>query len=118
MTVKFCYCPKCKELRPKNWHSGNTCYKCLDDCIVYKVPRTALGYLMYLCDIIAAGLLILYVAYYNANMSWAKFISQVSENVLIIVLFAFIILSFVFGYMDLKYTTERAWDRIPIEKKN
>ena len=115
--MKFCYCPKCKELRPKGWRSSNTCFKCLDECVVYSVPRTALGYLMYVCDLIAAGMLVLYVAYYNANISWASFIGSVDQTAFILALFVFIALSFVLGYVDLKYTTERAWNQIPSEGK-
>ncbi len=116
--MKFCYCPKCKELRPKGWHSSTNCYKCQDECIIYQVPRTALGYLMYLCDLIAAGMLVLYVAYYHAEQSWASFIGSVNETVFILALFGFIALSFVFGFVDLKYTTERAWNQIPGNRKD
>jgi prepilin signal peptidase PulO-like enzyme (type II secretory pathway) len=46
--VKFLYCPKCKELRPKAWFSiSNTCMSCRGPARVILIRATTLTYVKY-----------------------------------------------------------------------
>jgi hypothetical protein len=48
MSVKFLYCPKCKELRVKPWYSiRDSCTRCRGDVRVIEVPRTIWSYTVY-----------------------------------------------------------------------
>ena len=110
--MKFCYCPACKELHPKNWHSRGRCERCDQECIVFRVRRSFWGMAMYLLDAVAAALLILDVAYYQNGQQWASFISAIPDGTLLAIVFVLIFASFAFMYIDLGKMTEEAKRRV------
>lgn len=61
MTVKYLYCPSCKELRVKPWYSiTDRCTRCRGDVRVIKVPRTAFSYVIWGLMLASFGLLFLH----------------------------------------------------------
>ncbi len=110
--MKYCYCPDCDSLRPRNWHARRDCEICGKECISIAVKRTIFGQLMYLLDAIALVLIVLYATYYQFNFGWASFFSAISSDVAVILIFVFIILSFVFAYVDLAKTTAIAQQKV------
>lgn len=105
--MKFCYCPECDRLRPKNWYSRERCNGCGGECIIYRESRSIYGSIMYLLDVIALVLVVLYVAYNDFNVQTVSFIGEVSVGMLFGVIFGLILVSFIFGYVDLSKTTEK-----------
>jgi ABC-type multidrug transport system fused ATPase/permease subunit len=110
--VKYCYCPDCDSLRPRNWYARRDCEICGKECVSIVVKRTIFGQLMYLLDAIALALIVLYAAYYQFNSDWASFFSAVSSDVAVILIFALIILSFIFAFIDLTKTTAVAQQKV------
>jgi hypothetical protein len=106
--VRYCYCPKCKQLRPRNWHGRGECEKCGSECIVFSVKRTVFGLLMYACDLVAVALLVLYVARTRFNADFVGFIDAIGEGNVIVVIFLLILLSFIFAFVDIARTTKTA----------
>jgi hypothetical protein len=100
--VKFCYCPECKELRPKNWQSGRSCKRCYGTCTIIKVPTSVAGYLMYAFSALAVAL----VALYLFDEKWAM------SDYSIPLIFAAIIASFVCSFIEIGRGTELAYERI------
>jgi hypothetical protein len=48
ISVKFLYCPKCKEMRVKPWYSlRDRCSRCHGDVRVIEIPRTIWTYTIY-----------------------------------------------------------------------
>ncbi len=47
-TVKYLYCPKCKELRVKAWYERrNRCSRCYGVATAIKIPNSWLTYIVY-----------------------------------------------------------------------
>jgi hypothetical protein len=109
--VKYCYCPSCDNLRPRNWYSKRECEICAKQCVPIIVKRTIFGQLMYLLDAIAFVLIVLYAAFYQFNADWASFFSAIPSDVATILIFSLIIASFVFAYIDLSKTTAIAQEK-------
>ncbi len=109
--VKYCYCPDCDNLRPRNWYARRKCEICRKECVPIIVKRTIFGQLMYVLDALALVLVILYTAYYQFNSDLASFFSAVSSDAAAILIFVLIILSFVFAYIDLAKTSEIAKEK-------
>lgn len=94
-------------MRPKNWYSRERCESCRGECIIYTEKRSAYGVVMYLLDLIALALVVLYVAYNDFHIEAVAFIGELSTWMLFGVIFGLILISFVFGYIDLSRTTEK-----------
>jgi len=59
-SVKFTYCPKCKEVMVKPWYATrNKCARCRGDTREINVPRGPLTYLMY--ALVGAVLVLIYL---------------------------------------------------------
>jgi hypothetical protein len=109
--VRYCYCPACKLLRPRNWYGRSECEKCGKECIVFSVKRTYFGSLMWIADLLAAALLVVYVARARFNADWASFVDGIGDG-MVIVIFLLILASFIFAYLDIARTTKTAEDMI------
>jgi hypothetical protein len=100
--VKFCYCPECKELHPKNWYSGRSCERCRETCVLIYVPTSFVGYLMYIFCITAVGLIVLDLA----GVKWAL------SDYIIPLIFGAIIAGFVCAFVEIGRGTELAYERV------
>lgn len=61
-TVKYLYCPKCKELRVKAWYERrNRCSRCYGDATAIRVPNSWLTYLVYGFYVIVPALAAVYL---------------------------------------------------------
>jgi hypothetical protein len=116
--VKFCYCPDCNNLRPRNWYTRRQCQICGKECVSIIVKRTIFGQLMYALDAVAFVLIVLYAAYYQFNSDWASFFSAISSDVATVLIFALIILSFICAYIDIAKTTAIAQEKAEIIYRN
>jgi hypothetical protein len=110
--VRYCYCPKCKLLRPRNWYGRGECERCGSECIAFTVKRTYLGILMYLFDLLAAILLIFYVARTRFGADFAAFVDSSGPNNVVVIIFLLILLSFIFAYFDIARTTKTAQEMV------
>ncbi len=100
--MKFCYCPECKELHPKNWYSGSSCERCLGSCVIISVPSSLAGYLMYAFSVVAVGLIVLNLL----GTEWAL------SGYSVPLIFLAIIASFVCAFIEIGKGTDRAYERI------
>ena len=100
--MKFCYCPECKELHPKNWYGGRSCERCNGTCAIINVPTSLAGYLMYVFSALAVALIVMNLL----GTKWA--LSDYS----IPLIFAAIIVGFVCAFIEIGRGTELAYERI------
>ncbi len=100
--VKFCYCPECKELHPKNWYSGRSCERCNGTCAVITVPTSFVGYLMFVFSILAVVLIAIDVL----GTKWAL------SDYMIPLILGTIIAGFVCSFIEIGRGTELAYERI------
>ncbi len=63
---------------------------------------------MYAADVLAGLFIIMFIAYNNFNAGFASFIGGLGSTAVLIILFALIIASFVFGLLDVNVTNKRA----------
>jgi len=110
--VRFCYCPECKKIRPRNWHSRRRCEVCDKECITFTVDRSIYGWLMYALDAVAFVLILLYALHYQFSVSWASFFGAFPADLAVILIFGLILVSFVFASMDLSKTIKAAEERV------
>lgn len=100
--MKFCYCPECKELHPKNWYSGRSCDRCRGTCVIITVPTSFVGYLMYAFSVLAVVLIALDLL----GTEWAL------SGYSIPLIFVVIIAAFVCAFIEIGRGTDRAYERI------
>ena len=100
--MKFCYCPECKELHPKNWYSGRSCERCMGTCAIINVPTSLAGYLMYAFSALAVVLIVMNLL----GTKWA--LSDYS----IPLIFAAIIAGFACAFIEIGKGTDLAYERI------
>jgi hypothetical protein len=100
--VKFCYCPECKELHPRNWHSRNTCEICRGTCAIISVPTSFVGYMMYAFSIFAIALIVVELF----GIDWPL------SSYDIPLIFGAIIAGFVCSYIEIGRGTRLAYERI------
>lgn len=106
--MRYCYCPKCDQARPKNFRTGSRCETCRDECVLIEVKRSVFGLAMYALDIVAAVMILFYLAYYNFNADFASFVGAIDETLYVVVMFGLILVSFVFAAIDLGKTNQEA----------
>jgi len=106
--VKFCYCPECKTLHPKNWYSRGRCETCHEKCAIIEVKRSKYGWLMYLTSIVALVFIVLYVGHYQMNVGYFDFMSSLPSEAFLVVLFGSIILAFIFQFIELDRASKEA----------
>ncbi len=106
--MKFCYCPECKKIHPKNWYSRDKCEICKGECKTFVVKRTIYGWLMYVFSLLGVVVLVLYVGHFQ--MGWEAFgiMKSVPSDLAVVILFGSILASFVFQYLELSKTSEIA----------
>lgn len=117
--VKYCYCPDCDNLHPRNWYARRKCEICGKECVPIIVKRTIFGWLMYALDAAAVVLIVLYAAHYQFNSDLVSFFSAVPSDVAIALIFGLIILSFVFSFVDIAKTSaiaKKEADRIHMSR--
>ena len=100
--MKFCYCPECKELHPKNWHSGRSCERCRGTCAVISIPTSFVGYLMYAFSALAVVLILVNLL----GIHWAL------SDYTIPLIFGAIIAGFVCSYVEIGRGTKLAYEQI------
>ncbi len=62
MTMKYLYCPNCKELRIKPWYSfRNRCLGCFGDATVIDVPNSWMTYATYVLYVLVPLLVVFYL---------------------------------------------------------
>jgi hypothetical protein len=110
--MRYCYCPECDKLRPRNWYARNKCEICRGKCTVIEVNRTIYGYMMYLLDAVAAVFIGIYLFADSLTGSLGEFVQSLGIEALTIIIFALIGASVVFGYFDLKETSRRAEQKV------
>jgi hypothetical protein len=106
--MRYCYCPECDKLRPRNWYSRGKCEICGGRCVDIEVPRTIMGYLMYVLDVIAAIFIGIYLFTDSLTGGLGEFIDSLGVTGVVMIIFLLIGASLVFGYLDLKETTKLA----------
>lgn len=100
--MKFCYCPECKELHPKNWYSGRSCERCDGSCVIIAVPTSYVGYFMYIFSTLAVLLIVLHLL----GTRWA-----LSDYNVPLILGA-LVGGFVCSFIEIGRGTELAYERI------
>jgi hypothetical protein len=61
-TVKYLYCPRCKELRVKAWYERrNRCSRCLGDATAIRIPNSWLTYVTYGLYVVDPALVAVYL---------------------------------------------------------
>ncbi|MDH7508017.1 MAG: hypothetical protein QHH00_01280 [Methanomassiliicoccales archaeon] len=106
--MKFCYCPDCKILRPKNWYSREKCEVCGAQCKVIRVKTTVFGWLSYLFSLVAIILLLDFIARDHALFSFLNFLKAIPSEFLVALIFVSIFAAFIFQYLELAKTTKEA----------
>ena len=110
--MKFCYCPECDKLRPSNWYARDKCEICSGKCMVFRIKRTILGYLMYALDIIALVFIVLYLTAEVFPESAGEALRSLGTETVAVLIFVLVGASLVFAYFDIKETTRRAEEYI------
>jgi hypothetical protein len=104
--VKFCYCPKCDKLQARNWYTRSRCEICNEKCVVFSVNRTVFGWLMYILDVIAVVLIVLYLVDYD------QIVAAMTQLGAQVAIFGLIIVSFAMAFIDISKTTRRAEEMV------
>lgn len=100
--MKFCYCPECKELHPKNWYSGRSCDRCKGTCAIIVVHTSFVGYLMYVFSILAVVLIVIDLL----GTRWTL------SDYIIPLIFGAIIAGLVCSFIEIGRGTKLAYERI------
>ncbi len=106
--MKFCYCEECKRLHPKNWYSRGKCEVCHEECRIIEVKPSAWGWLMYVSSLIAIAFLVLYVGRYQMDIAYFDFMNALPSEAVLVALFGFLILAFIFQFMELTRSSKEA----------
>jgi hypothetical protein len=62
LSVKYLYCPRCKELRVKSWYQiRDKCPLCLADATAIPIPNTWMTFLLYALYIATPGLIVVHL---------------------------------------------------------
>ncbi|OGS55913.1 MAG: hypothetical protein A3K60_03360 [Euryarchaeota archaeon RBG_19FT_COMBO_56_21] len=70
-SVKYLYCPKCKEVRAKTWYQQrDRCLACIGPATVIKVPNSALTYVNYFLYVFVPGLVAVYLWKEDRSYVW------------------------------------------------
>lgn len=61
-SVKYLYCPRCKELRVKSWYQiKNKCQLCFSDATAIPIPNSWMTYALYTLYVVTPGLVLVSV---------------------------------------------------------
>lgn len=105
--MKYCYCPRCDNLRPKGWLLRSHCEICQGDCIIFTVKRSLFGLVAYAFYILALAAIGLYAGRFMWSSSWADFY-DVSSNEAILILIGLYATGLVLSFIDLGRTNAEA----------
>jgi hypothetical membrane protein len=73
--VKFLYCPRCKDVKVKNWYQiKDKCPVCFSDATPIKVPNTWKTYMLYVLYVVAPAMLLMYVWNDDKRYLYAAFV--------------------------------------------
>jgi len=106
--MKFCYCPDCKILRPKNWYSREKCEVCGARCKVIRVKTTVLGWLSYFFSLVAILFLVDFIAGDHAFLKSLDFMEAIPSELFVALIFVSIFAAFIFQYLELARATKTA----------
>jgi hypothetical protein len=88
-SVKFLYCPKCKELRVRPWYSGrNQCSRCRGAARPIDIPKSAFTYATYV--LMTAVFLLVYL---NTTTDYDIYLFAAVAGVIAIVVLQFVEIS-------------------------
>lgn len=63
-SVKYLYCPRCKELRVKSWYQiKDKCQMCFADATAIKIPNSWMTYALYALYVVTPGFVAVSVYY-------------------------------------------------------
>ncbi|HHT74873.1 MAG TPA: hypothetical protein PLI21_02710 [Methanomassiliicoccaceae archaeon] len=99
--MRYWYCPRDDRIRPMKRSADGRCDICLQDCVQIRVKHSIHGYIMYALDIVAAIMIVLYLAHYQFDADFASFVRAVNEVAYIGAMFALIFVSFIFSGLDM-----------------
>ena len=116
--MRYCYCPECDKIRPRNWYARNRCEICRGKCTIIEVKRTIHGYIMFLLDGLAAVFIGIYLFADSLTGSLGEFVQTLGIEAITIIIFGLIGASVVFGYFDIKETSRRAEKKVNEMKAN
>ena len=108
--MRYYYCPKDDVIRPKRRLTDDRCDICRQQCVPIDVKRSIHGYIMYALDLVAALMIVLYLAHHQFGAEFASFVGDINETEYIAVMFGLILVSFVFSGLDLARTQREALD--------
>lgn len=114
--MRYRYCPKCNELRPRAFLASNLCDSCRGDAMDIQVPRSIYGRAMYVAEGLAIILLFLYLAHYQYDAAFASFLDGVDSTVIASLIFVLIVASFILAFLDLGRTNRKAREIIDQRK--
>jgi hypothetical protein len=106
--MRYYYCPNDDAVRPKRRFTDDRCDICRQPCVPIDVKRSVHGYIMYALDIVAAIMIVLYLAHHQFSADFASFVGDVDETAYLVVMFGLILISFVFSGLDLARTQREA----------
>lgn len=81
--VKFLYCPKCKDLKPKAWFAiSDTCISCLGPARAIPIPAAPLTFAKYALWILVIALVAVHLAVNDRTYLWVAVIGLVAAMIL------------------------------------
>lgn len=100
-TVKYLYCPKCKELRVKAWYQFNDrCSRCMSEATVIQIPNSWMTYATYALYVLVPAFVALDLTYDEDILMW-------------LAIFGLIVLFFI-AYADLARGNRYAKSKIKV----
>jgi len=70
--VKFLYCPKCKDLKPKAWFSiSDSCLSCRGPARAIPIPRTTVTYAKYVLWVSVIAMVAIHLKLDDRVFLWA-----------------------------------------------
>jgi hypothetical protein len=100
--VKFCYCPECKDLRPRSWYGGSKCVICREKCSIIVIPMSIYGYLMYFLS--AIGAIFVFFEFMDTELGIG--------DLRLYIMFGSIVLALVFSFLEIDRATKLAKKRV------
>lgn len=110
--MKFCYCPECRSMQTMNWYTRERCERCGGKCVVVKVDRTVVGWLVYLFSALALASLVLYAGHYVLGVPAFDFVGSVAADLMIALIFVSIAIALVCQFVELGRESAIAMSRV------
>ncbi len=84
-----------------NWYTRERCERCGGKCVVVRVDRTVVGWLVYSFSAIALVALVLYAGHYVLGVSAFDFVGFVTADLMIALIFVSIAIALVCQFVEL-----------------